>query len=100
MADRREHFGEPLTTVSTAQVVVAVAGVRQQIHAGLACAVVSIAANPANTGNIFLGNVGVAAANGRILAPGDVIDMSIDNLNRLYIDAAVNGEGISYLALA
>jgi len=99
MADRREHFGEPLTVVSTAQVVVAAAGVRQQLNAGLACVVVSIAANPANTGNIFLGNVAVTAANGRILAPGDVIDMSIDNLNRLYIDAAVNGEGISYLAL-
>ena len=100
MADRREHFGEPLTVVSTAQVVVAVVGVRVQLNAGLACVMVSVAAKPANTGNIFLGNVGVTSANGRILAPGEAIDLAVDNLSRLYIDAAVAGEGISYLALA
>jgi hypothetical protein len=108
MADRREHFGEPLTTVSTGQVVVAVPGVRVQLHAGLPCVVVSIAARStglvegesSNVGWIYIGGAGVTSANGRILEPGDVIDMAIDNLNRLYIDADVAGDGISYLALA
>ena len=84
------------TSVGSGQKTVAVAGTREQLTAQ-AFRAVSIAANPDNTGNIFLGDVTVSSANGRILKPGDAIDLAIDNLNRLYIDAAVSGEGISYL---
>jgi hypothetical protein len=98
MADRREHFQEPLTTISTGQVTTN-AGARVQLHVGLACVVVSVSALPGNTGNIALGNNAVTMANGRILGPGMSIDCAIDNVNRLYLDVAVNGEGISYMAL-
>ena len=84
------------TSTGSGQATVADAGTRAQLTAQ-ACKAVSIAANPDNTGNIFLGDVTVSSANGRILAPGDAVDLAIDNLNRLYIDAAVDGEGISYL---
>jgi hypothetical protein len=87
------------TSVGSGQATVADAGTRAQLTAQ-ACKAVSIAANPDNTGNIFLGDVTVSSANGRILAPGDAVDLAIDNLNRLYIDAAVDGEGISYLWVA
>lgn len=84
------------TSVGTGQKTVSAAGTAEQLTAQ-ACKAVSIAAKAANTGNIFIGGSTVSSANGRILAPGDSIDLAIDNLNRLYIDAAVNGEGISYL---
>ena len=99
MADRREHWQEPATVISTGQVVTN-AGARVQLNANLPCMVVSIAAKPANTGNVFLGDVTVTSANGRILAPGASIDIAIDNLNRIYLDVAVNGEGVSYMALS
>ena len=84
------------TAVGSGQATVAAAGSTEALPAQ-ACKAVSIAANPDNTGNIFLGDSTVSSANGRILAPGDTLDLAIDNLNRLYIDAAVDGEGISYL---
>ncbi len=87
------------TTPTSGQVTVAAAGVRVQLPA-VACRAVSIAARPANAGNVFLGDATVAAANGRILAPGDAIDVAIDNTNRLYVDAATNGDGISFLRVA
>ena len=88
----------PFTPITTAsgQATVADAGTRVQLP-DQACKAVSIAAKPANTGNIFLGDVTVSSANGRILAPGDAVDIAIDNLAQFYIDAAVDGEGISYL---
>jgi len=56
-----------------------------------------------NTGAIFLGDVTVAAATGYQLAAGaeiDLVDMfykegdTVD-LNKIYIDSAVNAEGVS-----
>lgn len=98
MADVKAYFQQPLTTVTTGQVTTN-AGAAVVLHAGLACSCVSVSAKPGNTGNVFIGNVAVAAANGRILAPGTSIDLAIDNVNRLYLDVAVNGEGVSYMAL-
>jgi hypothetical protein len=62
-----------------------------------------IKALPGNTGVMYLGDVAVSASNGYPLAAGaeislvdlfwkdgDVVDLSV-----LYIDSAVNGEGVS-----
>lgn len=84
------------SSVGNGQRDVASAGTRVQLSAQ-ACKAVSIAAKPDNSDNIYVGDSSVDDTNGRILAPGDSVDLAIDNLNRLYIDADTNGDGISYL---
>lgn len=84
------------TSSGSGQLNVTTAGTRVQLPSQ-ACKAVSIAAKPANTGNVYLGDSSVTSANGRILDAGDTIDLAIDDLSRLYIDADTDGEGISYL---
>jgi hypothetical protein len=86
------------TTPTSGVKTVTTADTRVQLD-NVACKAVSIKAHAANTGIIYLGNVAVAAANGFRLAAGESVDIAIDNVNRLYIDASVNGEGVSYLAV-
>ena len=87
------------TSVGSEQATVATAGTRVRLTTQAAKAI-SIAALPANTDNIFVGDVTVDSSNGRILAPGDALDLAVDDVGRLYIDAAIDGEGVSYLWVA
>jgi len=56
-----------------------------------------------NGGNVFIGNDGagdVTSANGLELAAGDaVVFDSVGNLASLWVDSAVNGEGVSWIML-
>jgi hypothetical protein len=83
-------------SVTTAGTAVALGD--QQIAAPLA-----VKANTANTGFIYIGNDGagdVSSSNGFSLAAGDVIIFEhVSNLSSIYIDSAVNGEGVSWLIL-
>lgn len=63
------------------------------------CRAASIAARPMNTDNVCVGPGMVSMANGRLLAPGESIDIAIDNLNRLSLNVNVNNEGISWLVV-
>lgn len=58
---------------------------------------VYIKALAGNTGAVYVGNSAVAAATGFVLAAGDLVFLEIDDLATVYIDAAENGEGVSYL---
>jgi hypothetical protein len=66
---------------------------------------VTIKALSTNTGKVYVGDHTVAAANGFELDPRDSIDLSTDdpshviNLNSIYLDVAVAGEGVSYFYL-
>jgi hypothetical protein len=60
---------------------------------------VSIKALATNTGTVYVGNSTVASTNGYQLAAGDAIDVDVNNLNGVYIDVSVNGEGITYIAV-
>jgi hypothetical protein len=57
----------------------------------------------ANGGNIYIGNDGagdVASTNGLELAAGDVIVFDhVSSLAALFVDSAVNGEGVSWIML-
>lgn len=86
----------PFTVVVNGQDTVTAAGTAEQLPTNTAIAV-TIKALPANTGNIFLGDSAVSSANGHVLGAGDAVNVAIDNLNRLWIDSAVNGEGVSWL---
>jgi len=56
-----------------------------------------------NTGIVAVGNDGagdVTVANGMRLAAGDVIVFSyVGNLGSIWLDSAVNGEGVAWLVL-
>ena len=51
-----------------------------------------------NTCDIFVGPATVAAATGFVLAAGDLVYIEIADLATVYIDAAEDGDGVSYLA--
>lgn len=57
----------------------------------------------ANTNNMYVGNDGagdVTSANGMQLDAGEVIIFNyVGDLNTLWIDSSVNGEGVSWLML-
>lgn len=61
---------------------------------------VVIMAKPGNTGYIYLGNskANAESSTNRFdrLGPGDAITLKITNLNLVWIDASVSGEGITY----
>jgi len=59
---------------------------------------VTVKALWANTGYIYVGAEGVAAATGYQLGAGESIFIEVDNLAAVWLDAAVNGEGVSYIA--
>lgn len=86
-------IGHGVTTVTTAGTDVALA-------ASTACKRVIIQAQTDNTSTIAVGASGVdatiATGNGIVLYPGDSIEIEIDNLNDIYIDSLVNGEGVRY----
>lgn len=99
--------GVPLVTLDLSRIVpgsavrcgrqtVAIAGERVQLT-DLPCRSASIRALSGNAGDIYLGDERVDSSTGFPLAAGDCLDLAIDNLRRLYIDAANNGDGIAYL---
>lgn len=78
-------------TVTTAGTRVALAS-SQAILSG-----VTVKALAANTGVIYVGNSSVASTNGFQLAAGESVFLEIADLATVYLDAAVNGEGVTYL---
>jgi phosphatidylserine/phosphatidylglycerophosphate/cardiolipin synthase-like enzyme len=88
----------PLEAVWTGQLTVPSPGARVQLP-DVPCRSASLRALSSNTGSIYLGNELVNSATGYVLSPGDALDLAIDNLRRLYIDAAVANEGICFLVV-
>ena len=88
----------PAEAVWTDHLAVPVAGDRVRFPS-VPCRSVSIRALAANTGEVYLGCVFVNAANGFPLAAGDTLNIAIDNTERLYLGAAVNGEGVAFLVV-
>ena len=89
----------PLETLLHGQTIVGTAGSPVILLSGSqATHTVTITAKPTNTGNMFFGLTGVTASNGYILPPGASISVDHNHaLSNLYIDSAVNGEGVSYI---
>lgn len=87
------------TTPYNAKVTVTTAGTRVQLNASRAVQSVTIKAGLTNTGIIYVGDSTVASSNGLELAAGDSVSMDISNLNVLYIDASVNNQYVTYIAV-
>ena len=98
MGDKNYSFrsvGDGVKSVTTA-------GTAVQLSAtSVACRMVEIQARVANTGNIAVGSSTVVAAAGSergiVLVPGASVSLRVTDLNKLYLDAAVSGEGVSYI---
>ena len=50
-----------------------------------------------NTDLVYVGDSGVSSSNGYELSAGQVVSLAIDDVATVYIDAAVNGEGVSWV---
>ncbi len=76
------------------------AGTAVQLASSSAIKTITIRSNSTNTSLIYVGTSSVAAANGFQLSPQETVSLDIANIGSIWIDAAVNGEGVSYIYLA
>jgi len=87
----------------TGQKTVSVAGSAEALGSQTINAALLIKALDTNTDVVVVGNDGagdVTLSNGMRLEPGDCIVMEfVGNLSALMVDAAVNGEGVCWVAL-
>ncbi len=85
------------TSIASAKVNVTTAGTRVQLGTNAGILSVTVRAKTSNTGLIYVGGSTVTAANGFDLGPGEAVSLDVTNTNAVWIDAAVSGEGVSYL---
>lgn len=76
------------------------AGTRVQLSAtSTPISSVSVKALSTNTGIVYVGDSSVSSSNGRELEAGESLDIDIANLNSVWFDVGVNGEGVSYACI-
>ena len=90
----------PYSIVGSGVQTVATAGSRVALASTTAIKSVTVRAKSVNTGLIYVGSSIVASSNGFQLSAGETVSIDIDNLSKVYIDSAVNGEGVSYVYLS
>ena len=87
-----------LSNVQSGQKDVTTAGTAEALTStSTTCRAVAIKAKSTNTGNIYVGNSGVTSSNGFILRGSESITLDIDDVSKVYIDASVSGEGVSWI---
>ncbi len=91
-----------IPTVITGQTNVTTAGTAVILMSGATTTkTLTIRANIANTGKIYIGLSSVTSSTGYVLDKGDTVSLDINHAaNNIYINSSVNAEGVSYLALA
>ena len=90
----------PYSIVGSGVQTVTTAGTRVALASTTAIKSVTVRAKSVNTGLIYVGSSIVESSNGFQLSSGETVSIDIDNLSKVYIDSAVNGEGVSYVYLA
>lgn len=89
----------PVSIGSGRQVITWV-GTRVQLASSLTISGIIIVAEFTNTGIICVGGSSVIAAQatrtGVPLNPGDGVIITIDNINKIYIDGTAGGDGVTY----
>lgn len=90
------------TTLTGGNKTVALTGTAEALGASLATRSIYIRAKGSNTGNVYVGDSNVDAVTSQqlILAANDSVTMNISNRATVYVDVAVNGEGVDYLAFS
>lgn len=88
----------PYTIVGNGVTTVSTAGSAVQLSASSTpTGSITIRALSTNTGIIFVGSSSVSSANGFELSADEVVSLDLNNLNKVYLDCSVNGEGVSYI---
>ena len=83
-------FGHASKTTNAATAV--------QLAAGTATRSILVTAKDANTGYVYVGGSAVSSASyGKRLTAGQSIPIAVANLNLVYIDVSVSGEGVDIL---
>jgi len=100
-----EILGGAGSAIGDNRQTVTTAGTRVQLSAAsVPCKKVVISALQGNSGVIVVGGITVVASaatrRGIPLNPLDTITVEVSNLNLIYLDSSVNGEGVSYLYTA
>ena len=88
------------TTLTGGELIVTTSGTALALGASLATKSIYIRAKSTNGGNVYVGDSAVDATTSQqiILAANDSVTIPISNRATVYVDAAVNGEGVDYLA--
>ena len=89
-------------TAISAQKTVTAAGTAEQLGSGVCGVNLMIKALVTNTGLVFIGNdsADVTSANGQELDAGEyLVIKDCARLDQIYIDAAINGDGVAWLFL-
>jgi len=92
-------------SIGTGRKTVTTSGTEVQLVASSTpCLEVTIQAELDNTNVVVVGDVNVVAAlatrQGIALSPGESITLVIDDVQKIYIDAITNGEGVTFTYLA
>lgn len=78
---------------------VVTSGVRVRLD-DITCKEVTVIARKNNTGSIYIGGKDVSSTNfGVELHANESFTFIISNSNMIYIDASINGEGVSYVTI-
>lgn len=93
------------TAIDDGRTVVTTAGTRVPLAGSTAIKQVEVQALDTNTDKVVVGGANVVALagttrRGQLLSANDVAIFPIDNLNKIYIDAVVSGEGVRYTYVA
>ncbi len=89
------------STVGDGTATVTTAGTKVQLSAtSVPCRYVIVVGNTGNTGKVYLGGATIATARGRPLNQEQSEKIDIDNLNKVYIDADNNTDGVTFTYVA
>jgi hypothetical protein len=92
--------GTGFSFIGSGKKIISTAGVKETlVSSSTPCKEVLIMALPDNTGEIWIGDNNVSASSkiGIVLYKNDAVSIQIDNLQKIYLDATVDGEGVSYI---
>lgn len=85
-------------TLGNGSRTVTTAGTRVQLSlTSVSCKKVTIQALASNTGSIYIGGSTVASTNGYTIFATQSFTLTVSNLNLVYLDSSVNGEGVIYM---
>jgi hypothetical protein len=87
----------PFTILGNGKTTVTTAGTAVQLASSTTIGSVTVRALASNTGKIYVGSSSVSSANGFQLSPQETVSVDINNLNKVWLDADTNGEGVTYI---
>jgi hypothetical protein len=90
-------IASPPASVGSGNKTVTTAGTQVQLASTTPCRKVNITAKLANTGVIWVGDLNVAAGSGKPLVPLQDIEIEVDDLADIWIDASADNQGVTFL---